>query len=434
MKLHPTALAAAFAASILTPCLAFGAGYGIYEQGAAVLGMAGAATASVNDASANYYNPAALTTLHGTQLYVGGTWLTTHTSFAGTAPWPGYGITEEMNTGNFFPPTFYLSHQFGTKWAAGVGVNAPFGLGVDWKKPDSFTDRAYVTKADLRSINANVNLAYQVTPELSIAAGYDAIFAGVELNRISSSPTSVIPGGGGAPIQSRVHLKGGYTSAYTENFAALWSPEKDWKFGLNYRGKASVKIDNGTADFALVPTGSAIVDAAATPKLPPSQAVSTTLTFPSLLSVAAAWNPVPEWTWELDVNRTGWSAFKELALAFNKSPELNTSVTEDYKDSYRLSVGAEHRLKCCTYRFGYYFDQAAAPTQSVTTLLPDANRHGATLGLSWVRGASKQWTIDLYNMALFVEDRSTEKQNSHGFDGTYKSYVNACGASLAYRW
>ena len=51
MKLHRTALAAAVAAAILTPCLALGAGYAIYEQGAAVLGMPGAGTASLHAAS-----------------------------------------------------------------------------------------------------------------------------------------------------------------------------------------------------------------------------------------------------------------------------------------------------------------------------------------------------------------------------------------------
>jgi long-chain fatty acid transport protein len=426
-------LAAALAASILSPCLASGAGYGIYEQGAAVLGMAGAGTASVGDASANFFNPAALTRLEGRQLYIGGTWLTTRTSFAGVAPYPGYGVTEEMNSGNFFPPTVYWSNHFRKNWAYGVGVNAPFGLGVDWKRPDTFTDRAYVTKADLRSINANLNVAWQVTPELSIGGGYDAIFAGVELRRIGPSG-KVIPGSGGRPLEVRAHLKGDYTPGYTGNVAALWAPNKDWKIGVNYRGKSHVSIEKGTAEFELVPTGNPAVDAFVADSIPPSQQASTVLKFPAMLSVGVAWNPLPNWTWELDVNKTGWTRFDRLDLWFDRTPSLNTSVIEDYEDSYRISLGAEHRLSRMTYRFGYYFDQAAAPLKSVTTLLPDANRHGATLGLSWKLGAKQAWTLDAYNLALFVENRSTEYQNSHDYDGTYKSYVNASGASLAYRW
>ena len=90
-----------------------------------------------------------------------------------------------------------------------------------------------------------------------------------------------------------------------------------------------------------------------------------------------------------------------------------------------------HRLSSFAYRFGYYFDQAAAPTESVTPLLPDANRHGATFGLSRDYG---RWTVDWYDMALFFENRSTEGQERDGYNGTYKNFVNAMVLSVAYHW
>src|SRR5262245_51942275 len=87
----------------LGPDIADAAGYGIYKAGAAVIGMAGAGTASVSDASAVFYNPAVLPRIMGSgrdstrgMWYLGASGLYPFSSFAGINPYPGYGVTEKM--------------------------------------------------------------------------------------------------------------------------------------------------------------------------------------------------------------------------------------------------------------------------------------------------------------------------------------------------
>ena len=427
MKPLRRAIAAAALAAILVPRFAFGAGYNIYEQGGKAMGMAGAATASIDDASAVFYNPAALTRLKQKQLQVGGTWLTTRTSFAGLDPYPGLGVTEEMETGSFFPPTAYWANQVGeSRLSYGVGINAPYGLGVDWKSPETFTGRERITFAKLEAINGNLSLAWALNDRWSVALGANAIMAKVELNTVRTQITT----GGQAVNVADVVLEGGYTPGYGPQAAILYTPNERWRLGLNYRGEIDVTIDDGKANFSQIFTGDAAFDAVVTGGLPPNQRVGTELVFPAIISSGIAWTPSPEWTWEADVNLAKWSAFEKLELTFDNA-SLNQIIREDYQDSWQARFGAEHRLPGYAYRFGYYYDEAAAPTESVTPLLPDAPRHGVTLGLGFDRGS---WNLDLYNLFLFVENRSTEGRERDGYDGVYKSYVNALGASLTFRW
>ncbi|HEY6196215.1 MAG TPA: outer membrane protein transport protein [Candidatus Eisenbacteria bacterium] len=414
-------------AALLAPAHARAAGYSIYEQGAAAIGMAGAYVASAHDATAQFYNPAALTRLNGSQLSIGGSWLTTRTSFAGVAPFPGYGVTEEMKNGTFFPPNAYWTSHLGSHWAYGLGVNAPFGLGVEWKNPEQFTGRERVTKATLQAVNGSLDLAWAPGDALSLAAGFNALYSKVELNNIATFVSD-----GGQPLNvSRAKLESDFTPGYGWNAAALANAWTNWRLALSFKSKIKVDIDDGRATFTQIPTGDAPLDAAVAASLPANQGVKTQLVFPASLTWGLAWNPQPEWTYEIDGVWTGWSAFEKLPLKFAKDASLNQDVIENYGDQYQVRVGTEHRSQRWTWRAGYYFDQAAAPPESLTPLLPDANRHGATLGFGADRG---HWHYDLYNLFLFVEKRSTEQRERDGYDGVYKTYVNSLGATLAYHW
>ena len=186
---RPLTIAALLA--VLGSAAARAAGYSIYEQGAAVLGMAGAGTASVHDASALFYNPAAIaraaghTADGGRQHAHPGGQLRRHQSV------PGYGVTEEMNAQNFFPANVYLTHKYNQQWAFGAGFNSPFGLGVDWKNPDTFTGNYIVTKGTLTTYNADAGGRLQAEPSFQRRAGWQL---GVDRRRTGSPHRRADPG------------------------------------------------------------------------------------------------------------------------------------------------------------------------------------------------------------------------------------------------
>jgi long-chain fatty acid transport protein len=415
----------------MLPAVARGAGYNIYEQGASVLGMGGAGTASVHDASAVYYNPAALTRLPGTQLYGGGTLLQPFTSFAGLAPYPGYGVTEKMKPQQFYPPTFYFARRFGEQAALGLGLNSPFGLGVEWENPDQFTGRYIVTKADLRTIHTGLSLAYAINPKWSVALGGNLMYAKVALQ---NRKFTAAPGGGGAALEvAKVALDSDYTPGYGWNLAFTFVPNPSWSVGGFYRSKFVVHTD-GRADLTQMMTGNPTIDAAVAASLPPDQNVSTVLRFPAISSLGVAWKWGEAWTFEGDANFVEWSVFTDLPIFFEQSPSSNETIVENYDDTWQFRFGMERRAGAFTYRGGYYYDQPAAPDPSLSPILPDAGRNGGTLGLGYAFGKERRWTIDVYELALFLQHRHTYLVNRDGFDGHYRSYVNASGLSLAYRW
>ncbi len=415
----------------LNAAVARGAGYSIYEQGARALGMGGAGVASVADPTAVFFNPAALTRLEGTQVVAGGTMLSPVTSFAGVAPYPGYGVTEEMTRQSFYPPTVYITRRVRSGWAAGAGLNAPFGLGIEWKNPDRFSGRYIATKADLKNLNANLSAAWAPNPKWSAGVGLDLAFAKVNLQ---NRKQAVVPGGGGAVADvAKIVLDSDYKSGWGWNAAVSALPAPMWKLAATYHSRVIVK-PSGSATFTQIPTGNAAFDAGVAASLPPNQGVSTVLRFPAVWTGAVAFDPKANWTIEADANFFEWSAFSDLPIRFSQTSSANETLVEDYKDSWQFRVGAEHRLAKYTYRFGYYYDQGAAPDESVTPILPDANRHGATLGLGCKLGADQRWSLDLYDLAVFFENRSTNGVERNGFNGEYKSFVNAAGVGLGYRW
>ena len=82
----------------------------------------------------------------------------------------------------FLAPNFYLTHKFGPKFAAGIGVFAPYGLGTKW--PENYPLRYLGTSNEMQTVFINPSISYLVTDNLSIGGGVSYIMSKLSLNLV----------------------------------------------------------------------------------------------------------------------------------------------------------------------------------------------------------------------------------------------------------
>jgi long-chain fatty acid transport protein len=421
------ALAAALvAACVLGPAPAQAAGFAIFEQGARGMGFAGAFTAQANDPSAIFHNAAGIAFLKGKQLYLGGTLIHPSSTFTGADPFPGGTVTEKGDTGLLVPPAAYYTQPFSERLVVGIGLHTPFGLSTAWANPDTFSGRFISQRADLKGFSVNPTVGYKLADRLAVGAGLDVRFSSVSLQRrvpVINPFTQKVADAASVDLESDTDVAFGF------NLGALARISDSLSAGVHYRHKVKASY-KGAATFTQVPTGNAQLDTRLTALLPQgSQPVTTAIDFPAFASGGVAWT-VGDWTFEADANWYQWSKFRRIRLDFTDRPDLDEDIVENYKDSWQYRMGLERRLSDrFAVRGGYFFDQSPAPAESISPLLPDADRNGFALGGTWKSG---RFHADGAMWFLLSPSRSTNGVNRDEFNGTYKSHALTLGIFLGY--
>ncbi|MFV1951181.1 MAG: OmpP1/FadL family transporter [Nitrospinota bacterium] len=375
-----------------------GAGFGIFDQGARAFAMAQAFTALADDPSAIFYNPAGISQLEGTEVYVGTTIIAPVVEYSAD---PGSRSSDEEDN-IFFPSYFYVTHRVNNKLTTGFGVFSPFGLVAEW--PDDWEGRYISTRSEIKTFFLNPVISYQITSSISVAAGFDYVYSDLEMKKKIEFPDGEVKmDGTGSGI--------GY------NLGLLYHITDTANFGITYRSAVDIDYD-GNADFTLN-----ILDGA----------ITSNIKLPPRLTVGIATTTIKDWIFTFDIAWTGWSTIDELVVDFEKNAPPTETTPLRWNDVFSYHFGMEYQLlKSLKLRSGYYFDTTPMPGDTYTPLIPGGNRHGLSVGAGYTRG---NFNTELtYGVLFFEEARKSNDIGGGRANGAYSTFVNLLGINLSYRF
>jgi long-chain fatty acid transport protein len=415
MRRAISGLAVAMALTAL-PGTVLAQGFQVNEHGTCVMGRAGTGVASpCDDASSIFYNPAGLAGMQGWTASVGATGIYAFGGFTGDL------TGGETDLENDIVPVPHVYVAYGKdKWAAGIGMFVPYGLGTEW--PDTFEGRFLGFDNDLRSIYIQPTASYQVLDWLMIGAGLDIVIGSVELTQrldISAQPapppaTGATIGQLGIPFHTQfaegnLHASG--ATGFGGNFGVRITPVERVEIGVRYIMR--VKLDyEGTATFDSVDTGIILPanNAFGVPGGTPldavistlglfddgavlsTQTVTTSITMPDQLTVGVAVDVFDDLKVLADYQWVHWALFERLDADFQFAPDL--TLHENYRNTSAFRFGLDWTtIDKVNLRCGYLYHQGAAPDETVTPLLPEGSRNEFTLGAGFHIGS--RFLLDL---------------------------------------
>lgn len=403
-------------------------GFAIYTQGAGSLGQGNSVTAHLESPSAIFINPALINKLEGTKLEIGTTIIWPSRKFESDATGDSY--KAESNV--FFPSTFYITHKYNEKLSFGLGIFNPFGLGNEWG--EDWEGKYLTTNNEMRTFNINPVISYQVTPNLTLAAGLDYLLLDATREVMIDLPTlgALLPCAPcPAPSDGKQKFEGD-GDGIGFNLGLLFDINDDISFGASYRSEIEVDV-NGDASFS-IPAGT---DPAIVSYFPDTTG-KTTITLPQQVHAGIAYKGVDKLTLEAGIRWEGWSSYDELKFELDKAPLGQPSaIAKDWDDTFSFLVGGEYMLNdMVAIRAGYLFANNPIPDDTFEPSIPDSDTHIFTLGTGI---KYKQCKIDLAYAFQHLEDRNKDNTVSNlpsplgtPVNGEYDSSMHMFAVSISH--
>jgi long-chain fatty acid transport protein len=407
MKKNLVVFVLAFATLGLAPCCV-GVGFYNPDQSVSAQGQADAVVARASDASTVYSNPAGMVRLAPWNLTAG--WQVVLPELEYVSP---FGQKQKATDTFFMPHVYFAANPEKSRFAGGIGVNSPFGLGTDWGGNSFARYVAPYSKLELMMVNPNV--AYRVTDALSIAAGADFYTADLTLDRFV--PSLMMPGllPPGMDLGTTIEADG---DAWGWNAAVMYDICERVSVGASYRSKVDIDFSGPLKT---------------NPATPLSTSASFDMHLPSMVKAGIAVKPTKALTVELDVDWLEWSRFKNVLVTFSPPVMPPEFSPRDWDDALLYSIGAEYAMgKNWKARAGYGFVKSPIPDRTYEPGIPRNDLHVVSFGLG---KSFNRVTLDAACTFILSEQRDVNSAVGEPFlsvDGSYDSFITILGGGVSY--
>jgi long-chain fatty acid transport protein len=388
----------------------FGAGFALYEGSARGNVLGAGLTASADDPSAVFYNPAGITQLKGKQVMVGLTAITPMITVESSG-----GAREDDFTRNwFFPPHAYYTQQINDKWWGGIGLFSRFGLGTEFNS--NWPGRYNSYYAEIQTVELNPNIAYKFNDKLSFAFGLNLTYLTLDLKKKLSPAV-------GSP---EFELDGDSTG-WGLNAAIHYKPTDWMQAGITYRSRISMNVEG---DVKVTPQ----VLAAGLRNMP----ATGDLSLPDMIFAGVNFNVRKDLTVGGGIYWTRWETYNQLQInfgaPFGPTGARTTATPKNWDNVYRFMIGSEWKVnENWDLRIGYAYDQAPEPDNTIDYVLPDNDRNMFSLGCGYHKN---NWALDFSYTLMIIGVRDVVARPADGVltstmkDGT----AHLIGFSYTYKF
>ncbi|WP_448190553.1 OmpP1/FadL family transporter [Azospirillum sp. sgz301742] len=419
-------------AAIAAPMSVHAAGFQLKEQSVSGQGtsFAGVTAGGNGDASAMFYNPAAMGLVKGGQFVQTVTGVLPRSkleSASGTRSRAlgGTNISGVASDSDIaqdaIVPSGYIVYSISDALKVGLSANGPWGLVTDY--PENWVGRYHGIRSDLRTYNFTPTVSYQVNPMLTLGAGVQIQYAKAKLSSAIDAGAGVRRPGAFDAIGDAVGDDWGW--GFTAG--ALVEPMKGTRIGLSYRSAVKHMLE-GDLSFSTAPgTPGALAAQFQTQK------ITSKLVTPEVAGFGLVQDITPDWAVMADVQWTNWSRFGTLRINA-ANPAFSSTTEEHWHDTWFYALGTTYKVNdALTLRTGVAFDKGSVDTEFRTPRIPEQDRYWVSIGAGYKVTEALQ--IDAAYSHVFVPSADialTDTGSRGNLTAKYKGSIDIIGVQARF--